>query len=77
MLITPLYKHQKQALYFLTKKEQYNDFTNDQTNELMSLWRTRTSAGRHTSYYNVVTNEEVTKKPAQMRGGIIADDVSY
>jgi len=58
------------------KREQYNDFTNDQTNELTSLWRTRISAGRHTVYYNVVTNLEVKEKPVQMRGGIIADDVS-
>lgn len=57
------------------KREQYNDFTNDQTNELMSLWRTRISAGRHLVYYNIVTNLEVHEKPVQMRGGIIADDV--
>ncbi|RIA84736.1 SNF2 family N-terminal domain-containing protein [Glomus cerebriforme] len=74
-LITTLYKHQKQALYFLMKREQYNDFTDDQTNELMSLWRTRFSAGRHVVYYNVVTNLEVNEKPVQMRGGIIADDM--
>ncbi|PKY43125.1 hypothetical protein RhiirA4_340782 [Rhizophagus irregularis] len=74
-LITTLYKHQKQALYFLVKREQYNDFTNDQTNELMSLWRTRISAGRHLVYYNIVTNLEVHEKPVQMRGGIIADDM--
>ncbi|CAI2183581.1 9263_t:CDS:10 [Funneliformis geosporum] len=74
-LVTTLYKHQKQALYFLMKREQYNDFTDDQINELTSLWRTRISAGRHTVYYNVVTNSEVKVRPIQMRGGIIADDM--
>ncbi|CAG8502372.1 8314_t:CDS:10 [Funneliformis caledonium] len=74
-LATTLYKHQKQALYFLMKREQYNDFTDDQTNELTTLWRRRISAGRHTVYYNVVTNSEVKVKPVQMRGGIIADDM--
>ncbi|CAG8530193.1 16588_t:CDS:10 [Funneliformis mosseae] len=74
-LTTTLYKHQKQALYFLMKREQYNDFTDDQTNELTTLWRRRISAGRHTVYYNVVTNSEVKIKPVQMRGGIIADDM--
>ncbi|CAG8459543.1 16375_t:CDS:10 [Acaulospora morrowiae] len=67
--------HQKQALYFLMEREKYNDFTNDETNALTSLWRARTSAGRHTVYYNVVTNDEMEKKPVQMRGGIIADDM--
>ncbi|KAF0535217.1 SNF2 family N-terminal domain-containing protein [Gigaspora margarita] len=73
-LITPLYKHQKQALYFLLEREKYNDFTNDETNALTSLWRTGTSAGRHTVYYNVITNKETSEKP-QMRGGIVADDM--
>ncbi|CAG8528954.1 2272_t:CDS:10 [Cetraspora pellucida] len=73
-LITPLYKHQKQALYFLLEREKYNDFTNDETNALTSLWRTGTSAGRHTVYYNVITNKETNEKP-QMRGGIVADDM--
>ncbi|CAG8679743.1 5906_t:CDS:2, partial [Racocetra fulgida] len=72
-LVTPLYKHQKQALYFLLEREKYNDFTNDETNALTSLWRTGTSAGRHTVYYNVITNKETKEKP-QMRGGIVADD---
>ncbi|GBB95467.1 hypothetical protein RclHR1_02540021 [Rhizophagus clarus] len=74
-LTTTLYKHQKQALYFLVQREQYNDFTNDQTNKMMSLWRTRISAGRHIVYYNIVTKSEVYEKPVQMRGGIIADDM--
>ncbi|CAG8441978.1 15256_t:CDS:10 [Acaulospora colombiana] len=68
-------KHQKQALYFLLEREKYNDFTDDETNALTSLWRTRTSAGRLTVYYNVVTNDETKSKPVQMRGGIVADDM--
>ncbi|CAJ0919477.1 13258_t:CDS:2, partial [Entrophospora sp. SA101] len=43
-LITPLYKHQKQALFFLLEREKFNDFTNEETNALTSLWRTRRNA---------------------------------
>ncbi|CAJ0829638.1 6145_t:CDS:2 [Entrophospora sp. SA101] len=74
-LITPLYKHQKQALFFLLEREKFNDFTNEETNALTSLWRTRRNADRYLVYYNVVTDDEIDEKPSQMRGGIVADDM--
>nr|CAG8466978.1 10657_t:CDS:10 [Entrophospora candida] len=75
-LITPLYKHQKQALFFLLEREKFNDFTNEETNALTSLWRTkRNAADRYLVYYNVVTDDEIDEKPSQMRGGIVADDM--
>ncbi|KAK3808677.1 MAG: SNF2 family N-terminal domain-containing protein [Benniella sp.] len=72
---TLLYKHQKQALYFLLEREKQEDYTDNEKNKLTSLWRVRHPPHGHPVYLNVVTNQESSTKPTSMRGGILADDM--
>ncbi|KAG0368749.1 hypothetical protein BGZ54_001231 [Gamsiella multidivaricata] len=72
---TPLYRHQKQALYFLLEREKQEDYIDNEKNKLTSLWRVRHPPHGHPVYLNVVTNQESSSKPTSMRGGILADDM--
>ncbi|KAG0317213.1 hypothetical protein BGZ99_006444 [Dissophora globulifera] len=74
-MVTPLYKHQKQALYFLLEREKQADYADNEKNKLTSLWRVRHPPHGHPVYLNVVTNQESSLKPTAMRGGILADDM--
>ncbi|KAF8970999.1 hypothetical protein BGZ46_010359 [Entomortierella lignicola] len=74
-MTTTLYKHQKQALYFLLEREKPEDYTDNEKNKLTSLWRVRYPPHGHPVYLNVVTNQESSSKPTTMRGGILADDM--
>ncbi|KAF9355451.1 hypothetical protein BGX26_006496 [Mortierella sp. AD094] len=74
-MTTVLYKHQKQALYFLLEREKPEDYTDNEKNKLTSLWRVRYPPHGHPVYLNVVTNQESSSKPTTMRGGILADDM--
>ncbi|KAJ3210194.1 hypothetical protein HDU67_005577 [Dinochytrium kinnereticum] len=67
-LTTPMYKHQKQALYFMVKKEEQVDFTKFDPKH--SLWQYE-----NRSYRNVITNQRAPNQPNQMKGGILADDM--
>lgn len=71
-IITPLYKHQKQALHWLADRESAPTY--DDRSDNPSLWRTRLKGGQ-TIYYNIVTNQETKSHPPESRGGILADDV--
>jgi hypothetical protein len=66
-ITTTLYKHQRQALFFMFQKEQTVDF-NDQKK---SLWIKMGSA----QYKNIITNEIKDTAPKQSLGGILADDM--
>ena len=71
-IITPLLRHQKQGLYFLTKKEEKRIFSdNDEDNN--SLWRLRYRHNGPPTYYNVITGTEERNKPPEVLGGILAD----
>ncbi|KAG0262624.1 hypothetical protein DFQ27_002245 [Actinomortierella ambigua] len=72
---TPMYRHQKQGLYFLMEREKEYDFSDDEANKLTSLWRVRHLPHRHPVYFNVVTSQESAVRPVNMRGGILADDM--
>ncbi|KAF9911873.1 hypothetical protein EC991_001777 [Linnemannia zychae] len=74
-MATTMYRHQKQALYFLTEREKQEDYADNEKNKLTSLWRVRQQLHRHPTYLNVVTSQETTLKPTSMRGGILADDM--
>ncbi|KAF9287825.1 hypothetical protein BGZ88_008455 [Linnemannia elongata] len=74
-MATTLYKHQKQALYFLLEREKQEDYADNEKNVLTSLWRVRHPPHGHPVYLNVVTNQESSSKPVTMRGGILADDM--
>ncbi|KAF9580769.1 hypothetical protein BGW38_002449, partial [Lunasporangiospora selenospora] len=75
LLMTGLYRHQKQALYFLLEREKQEDYEDKVKNKLTSLWRKRHALHRHPTFLNVITSQETTAKPASMLGGILADDM--
>jgi hypothetical protein len=66
-ITTALYKHQRQALFFMFEKEQPVDF-NDKKK---SLW-IKMGAEK---YKHIITNEETDTAPKQSLGGILADDM--
>lgn len=69
---TPLLKHQKQGLYFMTNKEKERTFgEGDKGNS--SLWRIRSRPSGQKYYYNVITGVESRSKPTEVLGGILAD----
>ncbi|EGF78401.1 hypothetical protein BATDEDRAFT_90880 [Batrachochytrium dendrobatidis JAM81] len=74
-LSTPLYKHQRQALYFMTNREEgvetINGDSSDAASSCIGFW-TQLPNG---FYKNTITNEIVAKKPQPTLGGILADDM--
>ncbi|KAJ3106878.1 hypothetical protein HDU97_005365 [Phlyctochytrium planicorne] len=67
-LITNMYKHQKQALHFMTLKERRVDFK--KFDPSVSLWKYEAGGYKH-----VITNQKTSEMPLQMKGGILADDM--
>lgn len=65
-LASKLYKHQKQALMFMMRREEIVDFS-DPNSVKISLWRQE----RNGQFQNTIT-ETVDSNPGQIRGGIIA-----
>ncbi|XP_031418878.1 helicase-like transcription factor [Clupea harengus] len=59
---TPLLPHQKQALHWMTSRENSND--------LPPFWEQKSGL-----YVNVLTNFAVRERPDRVRGGILADDM--
>ena len=71
-ILTPLLKHQKQGLYFMTAKEKERVFS-DNEEDNSSLWRLRCRPNGQRMYYNVITGREERHKPPEVLGGILAD----
>ena len=71
LLKTQLLPHQKQALYFLTKKEKARAYSNDENDG--SLWRMNIRPNGQRMYVNVITGQEEHCKPPEVLGGILAD----
>jgi hypothetical protein len=69
---TPLLKHQKQGLYFMTNKEKEQTFSED-SKVNSSIWRIQTRPGGQKVYLNIITEVESKEKPTQVLGGILAD----
>lgn len=73
-IATTLYPHQKKALTFLLEREGEKPAPSGKS---ISLWTVRKDQlGNIRSWYNVVTQKEVTKEPREAKGAILADDVS-
>jgi SNF2 family DNA or RNA helicase len=70
-ILTPLLKHQKQALHFMTAKEKPGSLEGMKANA--SMWQTRTTARGEKAYYNLVTSTMDARPPPDTRGGILAD----
>lgn len=71
-IITPLLKHQKQGLYFMTEKEKERVFS-EKEEDNSSLWRLKSRPNGLRMYYNIITGREERKKPPEVLGGILAD----
>ncbi|OTB03299.1 hypothetical protein M426DRAFT_321866 [Hypoxylon sp. CI-4A] len=69
---TELLKHQKQGLFFMTKKEQPRDF-DDEGMIANSFWQTRLGMNNQRTYYNVITGHVQQHPPPETLGGILAD----
>ncbi|KAK4204134.1 SNF2 family N-terminal domain-containing protein [Triangularia verruculosa] len=72
-IMTPLLKHQKQALFFMYSRESEQLPDADSKAPVTSTWKRRTNQHGTTIYYNVVTNQEVVEPPPPTLGGILAD----
>jgi SNF2 family DNA or RNA helicase len=68
-IVTPLLSHQKQGLYFMSKKEQPREISNKECN----LWRVKYGNNGQKKYLNVITGHEVRQEPPSVLGGILAD----
>ncbi|PVH99315.1 hypothetical protein DM02DRAFT_437111 [Periconia macrospinosa] len=73
MIVTKLYKHQKQALAFMWNHEQ--EMVDEKGNVKNSLWQLRYRGNGKPIYIHVVTGEEINTKPPVCRGGILADEM--
>lgn len=73
MIVTKLYKHQKQALWFMHHKEQ--DRSGDNGDKKDSLWRLKHHKNGSKHYVHVITGQELANKPPPCRGGILADEM--
>ncbi|KDQ19896.1 hypothetical protein BOTBODRAFT_101668 [Botryobasidium botryosum FD-172 SS1] len=72
-IATSLYPHQKKALTFLLEREGERPAPSGKS---ISLWTVRKDQmGNIRSWYNVVTQKEVTKEPREAKGAILADDM--
>ena len=71
-ICTPLLRHQKQGLYFMTNKEKERVFS-DREEDNSSLWRLKLRPNGQRVYYNVITGKEERTKPPEVLGGILAD----
>lgn len=68
---TPLLKHQRQGLYFMTNKETERSFGENEADN-SSLWRVKIVGGQK-RYRHVITGQEEREKPSEVLGGILAD----
>ncbi|KAK5106933.1 hypothetical protein LTS08_001056 [Lithohypha guttulata] len=71
-IVTPLLRHQKQALTFMLRQEQPRTFGSEEV-ENSSLWRIRYNHSRQKVYEEVVTGMQVAEEPEQCLGGLLAD----
>ena len=68
---TPLLKHQRQGLYFLTSRERERTYDKDEDKK-MSLWRKGRSDGQE-YFYHVITGHQLWRRPPDVLGGLLAD----
>ena len=69
---TPMLRHQKQALYFMTNREKPMAAHTD-SKLSASIWQKKTTLANRPIYYNVITGESESQAPSETLGGILAD----
>lgn len=71
LITTPLMKHQRQGLYFMTSREA--DVNDASELAVRTTWRCKKDGFGTTIYHNLVTDERQHEFPPVARGGILAD----
>lgn len=71
-ITTPLLRHQKQGLYFMTTREA-SDAQGDGKQALVSFWQTKFGPNGQKYYFNVITGHNQKMMPPETKGGILAD----
>ncbi|KAK0714909.1 SNF2 family N-terminal domain-containing protein [Lasiosphaeris hirsuta] len=72
LITTPLLKHQRQALHFMTLREQ--DVIPEANDKVVtSTWRCKKDQHGASVYHNIVTNQSQRERPPPALGGILAD----
>ena len=74
-MATQLYPHQKKAITFLLEREQEKVSAGS---GFSSLWQHRYNPlSRQTTWFHIVTHNEVHDPPKESKGAILADDVCF
>jgi SNF2 family DNA or RNA helicase len=73
LVLTPLLKHQEQALHFMVEKER--GWGDDHDMPKGALWKPQISANGHRTYVHVITGGVVSKLPEPVLGGLLADEM--
>jgi SNF2 family DNA or RNA helicase len=71
-IVTPLLDHQKQALWFMTEKEQPRKFGSKEADN-NSLWREVTRSDGRKQYKEIISGIVMDHKPKEALGGLLAD----
>lgn len=72
LILTPLLRHQKQALWFMMEKEQNRKYGSKEE-ENNSLWREVYTANGTKRYREIISGITVNEEPPQVYGGLLAD----
>ncbi|KAF9890716.1 hypothetical protein FE257_005582 [Aspergillus nanangensis] len=71
-LLTPLLRHQKQALWFMTEKEKPRRF-GPKEEDNNSLWRGEVRSNGAKRYREIISGMVMDEEPPQTLGGLLAD----
>lgn len=71
-ILTPLLHHQKQALWFMTEKEQDRKYGSKEEDN-NSLWRMVYGANGNKRYREIISGITLNEEPPQTYGGLLAD----
>lgn len=71
---TPLLSHQKQALWFMMKKEEPRTFKTE-SSEDSSLWRIEYQSNGRKQYKEIISGIISDSEPPQVFGGLLADEM--
>ncbi|KAJ5173422.1 hypothetical protein N7492_006015 [Penicillium capsulatum] len=71
---TPLLSHQKQALWFMMKKEEPRTFKTENSED-SSLWRIEHQANGRKQYKEIISGIVSDSEPSQVFGGLLADEM--
>lgn len=72
LIYTPLLRHQKQALWFMTEKEKPRKFGLDEKDN-NSLWRIQYLPNGKKRYREIISGIALDYEPPQVLGGLLAD----